>query len=179
VAAYTQAIMDLGSTVCTRAHPACDACPVNDGCVARATGRQATLPSPRPRRSRPHREAIALLLVRSDGAVLLEDRPPEGLWGGLASLMMFESDAEALSWCEEHVGPVGSGRALPAYEHAFTHFDLTLHPIVVCAEASGEIEGHRWFDPAHPQRIGLSKPAVDLMRAVTPPFPCEAAASKG
>ena len=169
VAAYTQAIMDLGSTVCTRTRPACDACPLRQGCVARATGRQAALPSPRPKRVRPHREAVALLLVRSDGAVLLEDRPPEGLWGGLASLPMFESETATLSWCEEHLGSTTSTVRLPAYEHAFTHFDLTLHPVVLGTEASCDVEGHRWFHPARPQRIGLSKPAVDLLRAVSQP----------
>lgn len=163
VAEYTQAIMDLGSAVCTRTRPACDACPLTGGCVARASGRQASLPSPRPRRTRPHREAIALIAVRHDGAVLLEDRPPEGLWGGLASLPMFESPAEATVWCEAHFGPPALQEAMPAYEHAFTHFDLKLRPVLVrIGTRAVDIEGHRWY--AGHERIGLSKPAVDLVR---------------
>jgi adenine-specific DNA glycosylase len=57
--------------------------------------------------------------------------------------------------------------SLPAYEHAFTHFDLTLHPVVVRVEGGSDLEGHRWYDPTDPPRIGLSKPAVDLMHLVT------------
>jgi A/G-specific adenine glycosylase len=167
VAAYTQAIMDLGSTVCTRSRPACTACPLSDGCVARETGRQAQLPSPRPRRARPHRGAVALIVVRPDGAVLLEERPPEGLWGGLASLPMFESEAESIAWCTERFGTTSTPEALPAYEHAFTHFDLTLRPLLIRVETTADIEGHRWYDPARPVRIGLTKPAVDLIQAAT------------
>jgi A/G-specific adenine glycosylase len=107
-----------------------------------------------------------LLLVRADGAVLLEDRPPEGLWGGLASLPMFESEADALLWGQERVGLIEAQDVLPAYKHAFTHFDLTLHPMILRVDTACDVDGHRWFDLALPQRIGLSKPAVDLMRAV-------------
>ena len=111
---------------------------------------------------------MALILVRSDGAVLLEDRPPEGLWGGLSSLPMFETDHEALAWCRAQAGVEGDPEWLPAYEHAFTHFDLTLRPLIVRAESlPGDIESHRWYEPANPARVGLSKPAVDLLRAVS------------
>ena len=168
VAAYTQAIMDLGSTVCTRSQPACRACPLTNGCVARQTGRQRMLPSPRPRRARPHRGAVALLAVRPDGAVLLQERPPEGLWGGLASLPMFDSQEEAIAWCESRFRPSGPPEALPPYEHAFTHFDLTLRPLVLRLDApTPAIEGYRWYAPLRPPRIGLSKPAVDLMKEVS------------
>src|SRR5690606_5876424 len=139
VAAYTQAIMDLGSTVCTRRRPACDACPLREGCIALQTGRQYELPSPRPRRERPHRQAFALLLVRQDGAVLLEERPARGLWGGLASLPMFDSEAEALASCKALVGHPDSIELLSDYSHAFTHFDLTLRPLLVRADVTSEV----------------------------------------
>lgn len=108
------------------------------------------------------------MVVSSDGAVLLEDRPPSGLWGGLASVPMFDSEAEALAWYDQHFEPGGERERLPAYAHAFTHFDLTLHPVVVrCNATRRDIGGHRWYDPKRPARVGLSKPAVDLVRAVT------------
>jgi A/G-specific adenine glycosylase len=167
VAAYTQAIMDLGSLVCTRVRPTCPACPLRDGCVAYATDRQAALPAPRPRRLRSHRRAVALLVVRTDGAVLLEERPPRGLWGGLAGLPMFPSEGEALAWCIHLELDATDRSSLPDYEHAFTHFDLTLSPLVLRVDATLPAPpGHRWYDPAHPARIGLSKPAVDLIAAV-------------
>jgi A/G-specific adenine glycosylase len=165
VARYTQAIMDLGATVCTRSAPACEACPLTHGCLSRATGRQAVLPARRPRRQRPHRRAVALIVVRADGSVLLTRQPAEGLWGGLWTLPMFESEEEATAWFERQVGSghAPSG-ALPAYKHSFTHFDLTLHPVVVRAEAGAEAPAEAlWYERSRPARIGLSKPAVDLM----------------
>jgi A/G-specific adenine glycosylase len=167
VAQYTQAIMDLGATVCRRSRPACGECPLRGGCIARATGRQAELPARRRTRPRPHREAIALIVVRSDGAVLLEARPPEGLWGGLASLPMFDSAAAALAWCAWHAGHVeGQPVMLPPYPHAFTHFQLTLQPVLARVGVAREVpEGRLWYTGS--ERIGLSKPAVDLVQAAS------------
>jgi A/G-specific adenine glycosylase len=167
VARYTQAIMDLGSTVCTRSRPACDCCPLRDGCAACATGRQAFLPAARPPRKRPHRTLVALILHRPDGAVLLEDRPPRGLWGGLCALPMFASETNAVAWCADQGLAAGSTRWLADYEHAFTHFDLTLRPLVASVEAGPVTPArHRWY--AGHERIGLAKPSLDLVRAVSP-----------
>jgi A/G-specific adenine glycosylase len=170
VADYTQAIMDLGATVCVRSRPKCDECPLSFGCVARVEGRQQTLPTPRPKRARPHREAYALILQRSDGAVLLEKRPMSGIWGGLWTFPQFESRSAALTWlaatgaaaepeCEE----------LPAYSHAFTHFDLTLRPLLVQRElwTVQESDQHVWYDSRKPAAIGLAKPSLDLIDACT------------
>jgi A/G-specific adenine glycosylase len=154
---YTQAIMDLGSGVCTRSRPACDACPLNQGCVAHLTARQRELPSPRRRRPRPQRAAYALVAVDRDGAVLLEQRPANGLWGGLWTFPTFDSeqelDATVLSLCR------GTSRALPDQRHAFTHYDLTLHPRLVRVDAAAcSIPGGcAWFTPAALRSVGLSK----------------------
>jgi A/G-specific adenine glycosylase len=173
VAHYTQAIMDLGATVCVRSRPLCERCPLSTACVARREGLQATLPTPRPKKMRPQRIAYALIVQRADGAMLLEQRPPSGLWGGLWTFPQFESDDAARMWLHAEAG-VDNGAALeqlPPYSHAFTHFDLTLHPLL--ARAGGRAGVHdadrrRWYDPAHPARIGLAKPALDLMRALDP-----------
>ena len=90
---YTQALMDLGATVCTRARPRCDACPIADDCVALHEHRIDALPSPRPRKPLPHREVRVLVLER-DGMILLEQRPPLGIWGGLWSLPELPMDAD-------------------------------------------------------------------------------------
>jgi A/G-specific adenine glycosylase len=167
VAAYTQAIMDLGSTVCTRTRPACHACPLAEGCVAHTTNRQSQLPSPRPKRARPHRHAIALLVLDPDGAVLLHDRPPEGLWGGLASLSLFDTQDEAIAWLEALAGTTTEPTALATYDHAFTHFDLTLHPLLARLDQPIEAPArYRWYDPANPPRIGLTKPTLNLIRQI-------------
>ncbi len=95
VAAYTQAIMDLGATVCTRANPACDCCPLSDGCGAFAVRRTAEIPAVR-RRAPRRLKRMHMLLVLSAGRVLLERRPPQGIWGGLWAPAEFV-DEEALA----------------------------------------------------------------------------------
>jgi A/G-specific adenine glycosylase len=97
-AAYTQAIMDLGATVCVRSRPLCTACPVARECLARAQGSQERLPGPRPRKARKQKAAHVVIAVESGGAVLLERRPPSGIWGGLWSFPQFENEVEATQW---------------------------------------------------------------------------------
>jgi A/G-specific adenine glycosylase len=167
VAHYTQAIMDLGATVCVRSRPACNACPLSAQCVARREGRQAQLPTPRPRKERPRRTAYAVLATGPDGAVLLERRPPAGIWGGLWTFPQFEERATALAWVESNLATPGDVTELAPYAHAFTHFELILHPLLVAAKprpARVEAdERYRWYDATQPARIGLAKPAVDLI----------------
>lgn len=169
VAHYTQAIMDLGATVCVRSRPLCAVCPMSDGCAARAQHLQHVLPTPRPKKSRPQREAFAVIVVRADGAVLLEQRPPAGLWGGLWTFPQFDEEDAAMQWLASYVGARAESieRNWPPYCHAFTHFDLTLQPwLVRLADLPSGVaeDGKRvWYDPAHPLRIGLTKPAVELM----------------
>src|SRR4029077_15864311 len=85
VARYTQAMMDLGATVCTRARPVCERCPLASDCRAFELGRQSELPAPRPRKQLPVRRTRMLIAVNDEGAVLLEQRAPSGVWGGLWS----------------------------------------------------------------------------------------------
>jgi A/G-specific adenine glycosylase len=94
VADYTQAVMDLGATVCTPRRPACDACPLADRCLARARGLQHRLPTPKPKREKPERRTRMLLIQDPDGAVLLERRPPQGIWGGLWCFPQQDLDAD-------------------------------------------------------------------------------------
>jgi len=164
VAHYTQAIMDLGATLCVRSRPLCAACPLTEHCVARIAGRQSVLPTPRPKKIRPQRSAYVVLLVRDDGAVLLERRPPMGIWGGLWTLPQFDEGEAAHAWIQ-----VGGVTALPPYFHSFTHFDLTLHPLVAEAapvSAVADDDRYCWYQPRQPARIGLAKPAVELIRAL-------------
>jgi A/G-specific adenine glycosylase len=129
VATYTQALMDLGATVCVRAKPRCDACPVARDCVARREDRVDELPAPRPKRALPLREVTVLLLERK-GEILLERRPAAGVWSGLWSLPEIETTRDVAAHCRSRFGVKVAPRApLPAIEHGFTHFRLTLHPL--------------------------------------------------
>jgi len=125
---YTQALMDLGATVCLRGEPRCAMCPVASDCVARREGRIDELPAPRPKRELPLRTISVLLLERHD-EVLLEKRPPIGIWAGLWSLPELAPDTDVVAHCKARfAAEVAPGAPLPAIEHGFTHFRLTLHP---------------------------------------------------
>ncbi len=167
---YTQAIMDLGATLCTRSKPACPICPVAAGCVANERGWQARLPSPRPKKSRPQKEAHVVIAVRDDGAVLLERRPPSGIWGGLWGFPQFEAADTADSWIAERLHTHRGHQRWPAYHHAFTHFDLALHPLVIRNASEGEAvadtDRYRWYDPLQPAEVGLAAPVTELIRSL-------------
>jgi A/G-specific adenine glycosylase len=169
VAAYTQAIMDLGATVCSRTNPACTVCPMSVGCVAAMEGRQEELPGAKQKRVRGSREATLLIAETGrDGAVAVwvERRPPAGLWGGLWSPPQFESEFAALDWCRREIGePESRSQGLAPIHHAFTHFDLRLNPIRVrCRPHAGVQEGEDrlWYALGAPPKVGLPQPIVKL-----------------
>jgi A/G-specific adenine glycosylase len=165
VGAYTQAIMDLGATVCSRSSPACTVCPMSTGCVAALEGRQEELPGRKARRARGSREATLLIAeTDSDGsiAVLVERRPMVGLWGGLWSPPQFESEFAALDWCRREIGePEVESRALAPIHHAFTHFDLRLNPLRVRCQPGAMVhdgDDRLWYRLGSPPRVGLPQP---------------------
>ncbi len=125
---YTQAQMDLGATVCTRSKPRCTSCPFAPDCVALRDGRTAELPTPRPRKAVPERQG-RFVVVTHAGHVLLERRPPTGIWGGLQSLPELPEDTDPATWVATHLGlPVLHCTPLPGLRHVFTHFVLHLEP---------------------------------------------------
>jgi A/G-specific adenine glycosylase len=154
LADYTQAVMDLGATVCTARDPRCAHCPVSADCVARARGLVARLPSPRPRRERPRRVAQLLLIENARGELLLERRPERGIWGGL--------------WCPPVVDGSRPGARviarLPAIQHAFTHYDLELRPVRVRAGRSRPAGD--WVKLRALSRYGLPAPVRKLLMSL-------------
>jgi A/G-specific adenine glycosylase len=164
---YTQAIMDLGATVCTRRKPLCAYCPLSEGCVARRTGRQHELPSPRPARVRRSREVFMLVAMREDGSVLLERRPESGVWGGLWCLPEFDDTTAAGSFIVQSLQTGQSKpRTLGRVEHAFTHFDLVITPLLTrCTGSAGVMDAARsvWYNTREPARIGLPAPVKTLL----------------
>ncbi len=167
---YTQAIMDLGATLCTRANPACDACPVHADCASAMHGEQAQYPTPRPRKTVPVRATRFLMLVREDGALLLERRPPSGIWGGLWSFPELGERDDALARCAQFgLEAHGKPRKLPRLLHTFTHFQLVITPLSLRvrerASACMDSATLLWYNAAAPAAIGLAKPVQDLIRA--------------
>ncbi|MFX1735837.1 A/G-specific adenine glycosylase [Paraburkholderia sp. A1RI_3L] len=129
VTAYTQGLMDLGATLCVRGKPECARCPFADDCVANTTGRQRELPAARPKKTVPTRRTWMLVLLDGD-AVMLERRPPSGIWGGLWSLPE-AADEVALADRARTFGARGAASALASLTHTFTHFRLDIEPRVV------------------------------------------------
>jgi A/G-specific adenine glycosylase len=170
---YTQAIMDLGATVCTRRKPLCAYCPLSEGCVARLTNRQHELPSPRPTRERRLRKVFMLVAVREDGSVLLERRPESGVWGGLWCLPEFDTPTDARSYMRQSLQKAqDEPRALNLVEHAFTHFDLVITPLLArCVGSAGVMDGAQnvWYNTRSPARIGLPAPVKTLLEELASP----------
>jgi len=169
VETYTQALMDLGATVCMRTSPVCAACPVARDCVALREGRIAELPSPRPRKALPQR-ALRVLLIERGGEILFEKRPPLGIWGGLWSLPELALDADVRAAVKMRFSADVIPRAeLPPIAHGFTHFALTLHPQRVTARgwpSRAEAPGTIWLTPADARGAALPAPIKKLMRTL-------------
>ena len=133
---YTQAQMDLGATLCTRSKPACVRCPFADDCVARRDGRVGELPTPRPRKTVPRRSARYAIIIH-DRAVLLERRPPAGIWGGLLTPPEIPTtEADVGVWAQQRLGLACTpADTLASLTHTFTHFVLELQPVLLHATA--------------------------------------------
>jgi len=157
VADYNQAMMDLGATLCTRHRPACAKCPLRSGCRACRDHLTDVIPAPKPRRELPVRQCLVLVLRNGSGRVLLQRRPPAGLWGGLWSLPEFSDEAELVAWLQV-LGITGVllERRAPR-RHTFSHFHLDYTPVIVAAEPAriSESGSGDWHDP----RADLAVPA--------------------
>jgi A/G-specific adenine glycosylase len=162
---YTQALMDLGATVCTRANPACERCPVAADCVALSEGRISELPAPRRRKALPLRHSTWLVLLHQ-GAVLLERRPSSGIWGGL---WVFPEgpQGDVRSFCRKNFSiEIARMRKMPVIEHGFTHFRLNIRPIRCDARKilpHAESPGRLWIDVEEAARAAVPAPVRALL----------------
>jgi len=155
---YTQAIMDLGATLCTSRNPACERCPQAVSCVAKQSGRVSELPTPRPRKVLPVRQVV-MWLVEGEGGVLLQRRPPVGIWPGLYSLP------------ETAVGDmlrgVEPGECLPVMRHTFSHYHLDIFPRRarwLSAASVMDDERSLWYKPYLSASVGLPAPVSRLIK---------------
>jgi A/G-specific adenine glycosylase len=165
VGTYTQAIMDLGATLCTRGKPRCAECPLTQDCRARIEGRQAELPAAKQRAARRQRRAV-MLVARNASTVLLVQRPPTGIWGGLWCLPEFDDRAAAEAFVSLELSQASlANAALPEIEHSFTHFNLLITPVVADCRGPMRVResGALWYDLAQPARVGLPAPIKTLL----------------
>lgn len=180
VAAFNQAMMDLGAMVCTRSKPKCTLCPLAKSCVAYKNESWQLYPGKKLKKALPERESYFLLFVK-DHKVLLRQRPAQGLWGGLYCFPQFDSKDSLESYLQ--VNQLRLIEELPIFRHTFSHFHLDIHPIVVteqtetvamvknvaedCAEYKQTVqnESEYWYDLADfsPPKIGLATPVKNLL----------------
>ena len=166
VADYTQAIMDLGATVCTRAKPRCDACPLADGCIARRDDLTAQLPSAKPAKATPTRATVMLILRDARGRVLLERRGPQGVWPGLWSLPE-AGDSDAAWRCARRHARIDDAQSLTPFTHVFSHYKLRIEPLLfdgaTAPHAIADNPELRWCDAGELTTLGLPAPVRRLL----------------
>jgi A/G-specific adenine glycosylase len=148
VQAYTQGLMDLGATLCTRQKPLCEKCPLQSRCIAFQSDRQAELPTRKPKKAAVSKVAN-FELTWLDTKILLERRPPSGVWGGL--------------WCLPQCQEVPKkSKGIASFEHSFTHFKM-LAQIFQFPKSSRSVatvsdDSRRFFTLAQATDLGLPAP---------------------
>jgi A/G-specific adenine glycosylase len=169
---YTQAIMDLGATICVRSRPICTLCPVNERCKARAAGMVERFPPKKQRRDMPVKTARMFVIVDPDGRYLLEQRPTNGLWGGLWGPLersATTSAAEVLTELGARADCVDAVVELAPFRHTFTHFHLDVAPVRVELSCTPGVvrdgERWRWHHPTDDKPLGLFAPALRLLQS--------------
>ncbi len=186
---YTQAMMDLGATLCTRTNPNCNVCPLATTCLAKAQDQVMLFPNKAPSKKKPIKSSVLLLLHSSkENAILLEKRPSKGIWGGLWSLpemppqkspSSLDSNLNLKSCakhCLQNFGlKVTSQKKLPAFRHTFTHFHLDITPVLCnVSKVSGMNPNQNpiqreqlWQSLSRPKNLGLAAPIKRLLEEIS------------
>ena len=169
---YSQAMMDLGATLCTRSKPACVRCPLQSECAAFKLGKPEKFPGKKPKKKLPEKSVQMLLLQNADGEIWLEQRPPQGIWGGLWSLPEISTDTNADDWLDARGLKAKHIERWSPLRHTFSHFHLDIQPLHVTLnkralnkmhEAIAENSG-LWYSVAQPQALGLAAPVSKLLK---------------
>ena len=168
---YTQAMMDLGATVCTRSSPSCTRCPLQTDCLALRRNDQERFPGKKPRKTLPVKSTIMLIIRNPAGEVFLSKRPSQGIWGGLWSFPEVGNMAEGAALCLDTFGcPPDMMEPWEPLRHTFSHYHLDIEPFHLRVSRSGdrvgEVNGHLWYDPRRPEAIGLAAPVARLLASL-------------
>lgn len=191
---YTQAIMDLGATVCTRQQPKCVLCPLKLDCKAHQEERETDFPTPKPKKILNTRASYFILIRNLLGQILLEKRPPSGIWGSLWSLPECSPDTHIQTWCRQfYPSEILNITHLPSFRHTFSHFHLHITPVLIemkdqlpetLSHPSGapsptsergnlarislqETSERIWYNPNNPQDLGLPGPVKKMLLALS------------
>ena len=164
---YTQAMMDLGATLCTRSKPQCEICPIAEACLAREQGLVDQLPSPKPRKELPVKRLYFVLAQDDERRLLLEKRPPAGIWGGLWSLPEFEEIEQFHDWAAMRDMQLTGIKPLPSQRHTFSHYHLDYIPLQTCVHNPNncvmEAGTLVWYNISEIHSLGLPAPIKRLI----------------
>lgn len=167
---YTQAMMDLGATLCRRSQPDCPHCPLRRQCFAHQHQAVANYPGKKKRQALPERQTIMLLLENADNRILLEKRPPAGLWGGLWCPPEIAAANELPAVLARRQLTATNRTVLPAFRHTFSHFHLHITPWRIqvrnATDALAEPAEQRWVPCRRPGRIGMAAPIKTLLQSL-------------
>lgn len=168
---YNQALMDMGATLCTRSKPNCQACPLSNNCQANLNAVVADYPQKKPKKQRPEKDCFLLLLKNSQGQILLEKRPPSGIWGGLWCLPQLFQEAEITAKITVQYNVSETQRkTLKPFKHQFSHYQLNVTPLEIEVEKlSRTVEddpAKRWVSPAEVFDYGIPKPVASVLESV-------------
>lgn len=168
---YTQAMMDLGATVCTRSKPSCTSCPLSSECLGLKTGMPTQFPNSKPKKAKPEKSTTLLMIRQPDGSYLLEKRPSKGIWGGLWSFPEAEDIDSAMQLASKLLpGSNVEQQVLESFRHTFSHYHLQIQPLMLsltqapsnCAET--DKQNLCWYNPLHPVELGLAAPVKKLLK---------------
>ncbi len=164
--AYTQGLMDLGATVCTRSKPDCAACPMQDICLAKQQNRTAELPR---KKSAPQVRRLPLFwlqLYTPDGRILMEKRPQSGIWAALYCLPCFEDLSDIYRLAQQCGLSPDDLSEHPPLSHRLTHRQLDITPFsAVLPHDCPAPEPYLWLDKRQLRQNGLPKPLAAWLAA--------------
>ena len=169
VADYTQAMMDLGATICTRTKPKCTECPLQKNCIAHELGQETDFPPRKIKKIMPVKKTILLLVQNTANEILLIKQPPSGIWGGLWILPQCANMKEINVWCHEHELSIKTHTKLLAFRHTFSHYHLDIQPIKLTVTQKADYvrdqPNYLWYNGQ--QQIGLPAPIKFLLQDYT------------
>lgn len=169
VADYTQAIMDLGATLCRPRRPDCPRCPLASGCAALAAGQPDRYPVRQTRPPLPVKQTRMLMIRNARSQVLLVQRPPTGIWGGLWSFPECDPLVSVTEHCRRSLGlRIATAAAWPVQRHGFSHFHLDITPVPARLTGSPgtlmENTPSVWYNLRKPDARGLAAPVQRLLQ---------------
>lgn len=173
---YTQAIMDLGAMVCTRSRPDCQSCPLGSDCEANAKDEQHLYPGSKPKKAKPEKTTWMVILENSNGEILLERRPPSGIWGGLWSLPELDpayQPEELADACEQTFGfDCSQPELIEGFRHTFSHYHLHIQPARLNVAQTSKIadaDTYQWIHRDQALSLGLPAPIRSLLTSAEQP----------